>query len=730
MATIVTRAGKGSPLTHNEVDSNFTNLNTDKVETTGTSPVSITVNTTGNALRITQTGSGNAFLVEDDTNVDASPFVIDASGILVTGAATAVTTTAGAGRVQSIGVLGTFTGINSAADATAPITTFGKNRAGAIVQVDDQLGAMRFEGFDGANYVRGAQIFAQVDGTPGTNDMPGRLVFSTTADGASSPTERMRINSAGQVGFGGIGGAGQLFNVVQNITGATSGFGVWSGGQIQSDVTSQASYFVSIAATAAASFTLANLNHYNTFQSTFGAGSTVTSQYGFAAAPSLTGATNNFGFYSNLASSTGRWNFYAAGTAANYFAGNTGIGGLPTTDAFRVSGTASGSAFTNGQIIDQTIGSGVTSSYRGLLIRPIMQDAAFTLSTLYHVYVNPQTKPATPTLSNQYGFMAESTLTAATSNYGFFGNMAAASGRWNFYGGGTAANHFSGTLSIGTPAVTHNLEVNKSLTGGVERYQALLSGEIQSDVTTLAVGALVNPSINNSAFTLATYRGFQPSTSSISGAATITTYHGFFHGAVTQSNITTAYGYTANIAASGTSRWNFYAGGTAPNYFAGNTFIGATTGDQALNVNGAVRVAATTSANQTSAATMDFTSGAMRFLAWGASGVQGTMQWWTGTGALGATQRMTLTGSNNLGLATSTFGTSATNTFSVASGTAPTTGIADSVQYYSMDLSAGNTMPAWYTEGTNVGTGTPTANRTIAVNFNGTTYYLLASTVP
>ena len=30
MSTIVTRSGKGSPLTHTEVDSNFTNLNTDK----------------------------------------------------------------------------------------------------------------------------------------------------------------------------------------------------------------------------------------------------------------------------------------------------------------------------------------------------------------------------------------------------------------------------------------------------------------------------------------------------------------------------------------------------------------------------------------------------------------------------------------------------------------------------------------------------------------------------
>ena len=32
MSTIVTRAGKGTPLTHNEVDANFTNLNTDKYQ--------------------------------------------------------------------------------------------------------------------------------------------------------------------------------------------------------------------------------------------------------------------------------------------------------------------------------------------------------------------------------------------------------------------------------------------------------------------------------------------------------------------------------------------------------------------------------------------------------------------------------------------------------------------------------------------------------------------------
>jgi hypothetical protein len=52
-------------------------------------------------------------------------------------------------------------------------------------------------GTDGAGAVEAVNIKAVVDGIPGTNDMPGRLVFSTTADGASSPTERLRITSAG-----------------------------------------------------------------------------------------------------------------------------------------------------------------------------------------------------------------------------------------------------------------------------------------------------------------------------------------------------------------------------------------------------------------------------------------------------------------------------------------------------------------------------------------------------
>lgn len=55
-------------------------------------------------------------------------------------------------------------------------------------------------------------------------------------------------------------------------------------------------------------------------------GATVTNYYGFYANNQTIGSTGNYGFFSNMASATGKWNFYANGTADNYFAGNVGIG--------------------------------------------------------------------------------------------------------------------------------------------------------------------------------------------------------------------------------------------------------------------------------------------------------------------------------------------------------------------------------------------------------------------
>ena len=89
-------------------------------------------------------------------------------------------------------------------DTQRPIFIFAKTRGTAVgsdglVVSEDPLGMIAFMGNDGSENVAAAYIQAHVDGTPGANDMPGRLSFWVAADGASSPTERMRIHNGGRL---------------------------------------------------------------------------------------------------------------------------------------------------------------------------------------------------------------------------------------------------------------------------------------------------------------------------------------------------------------------------------------------------------------------------------------------------------------------------------------------------------------------------------------------------
>jgi hypothetical protein len=72
----------------------------------------------------------------------------------------------------------------------------------SIVGSGQRIGQISFKGADGTNLVEAAEIRAEVDGTPGANDMPGRLVFSTTSVGNSAPNPRMTIKNDGKVGLG------------------------------------------------------------------------------------------------------------------------------------------------------------------------------------------------------------------------------------------------------------------------------------------------------------------------------------------------------------------------------------------------------------------------------------------------------------------------------------------------------------------------------------------------
>ena len=123
--------------------------------------------------------------------------------------------------------------VRNSANTSGAGINLGKSRSSSvggstIVQDDDKLGVISFSGADGVDLQAiAAQITGEVDGTPGENDMPGRIVFKTTADGSSSTTERARITSTGNVGINDTDPSYKL-NVIGDNT-AHNGIGMLKG---------------------------------------------------------------------------------------------------------------------------------------------------------------------------------------------------------------------------------------------------------------------------------------------------------------------------------------------------------------------------------------------------------------------------------------------------------------------------------------------------------------------
>jgi hypothetical protein len=201
------------PIVQSGVTEQVTVANLTAGRSVAASALVVSANSADTLVRFTQTGAGNALLVEDSANPDATPFVVTAAGKLIVGATTLQNPRTGrtaAVEVNAVNVTtedglaltkwaNTITG-NAVVISRSRGQTVGTQ---VIVNNNDTLGEFISQGSDGTNFIPAASISAVVDGTPGTNDMPGRLVFSTTADGAATSTERMRITSAGNIVAGG-----------------------------------------------------------------------------------------------------------------------------------------------------------------------------------------------------------------------------------------------------------------------------------------------------------------------------------------------------------------------------------------------------------------------------------------------------------------------------------------------------------------------------------------------
>jgi hypothetical protein len=170
---------------------------------------------------------------------------IDSSGRLLVGTSSSVF----GSIVQAASTGGAqYEGARFSADAFGPAITLIKSRGASVgtntaVQNGDVLGIIAFRGANGSDYSNvGAQIVASVDAEPftsgDTTDLPTRLVFSVTADGASAPTEAMRINNAGEllVGYTTDNGAYKL--QVNSQIFATSAIIATSDGRYKENVAS------------------------------------------------------------------------------------------------------------------------------------------------------------------------------------------------------------------------------------------------------------------------------------------------------------------------------------------------------------------------------------------------------------------------------------------------------------------------------------------------------------
>jgi len=218
----------------------------DSLEVLSLSGGVISANTTTNALRITQTGTGNALLIEDDTNPDSTSFLIDQKGTLVIGASAASGTVSNATRLAqfvSIGAPGLSQGggsgkrifelRNHADSGTSNVLRFIKTRSNDSndfrvfnypLSAGDSSGSIQFYG--NASSLVSIDAVNKYDTFAGNPALGSTLLFGMLSGG-----ERVYplILNENKVGIGGTDNPNEALTVVGNIS-ATGNIGI--GGDI------------------------------------------------------------------------------------------------------------------------------------------------------------------------------------------------------------------------------------------------------------------------------------------------------------------------------------------------------------------------------------------------------------------------------------------------------------------------------------------------------------------
>lgn len=404
MVAIVTRAGKGSPLTNAEVDANFVNLNNGKLETAS----NLSDLADASAAR---TNLGLGSLSTQNTVAGALGYTpANKAGDTFTGAISVT---------GDIGSSAGFTVYNQS-------TTDGR----AVIEYRSDRGSAQ-------------RYYLGIDVDGGTNKAFGLRDITSNAI-------RFTVSKEGNFNFGTGVSNNSAINIAKTATGSATLNGFGTEQVVQSDVSTFRGYNSNLG-TQATAFTLGSLIHFRASQGTFGAGSTVTSQNAFVADASLIGAGTNIGFRGAIPAGTNRWNLYMDGTADNHIAGALGIGTTSlASNSLRIAKTITGAASTAGVTQFGQVQSDVTTQVLSFNSQANTVAASFTLTDYVHYYAQQGTLGAGSSLGNQTAFWAHSSITSGGSGnvYGFRGSLSANTNRWNLYMDGTAQNYLGGATIL------------------------------------------------------------------------------------------------------------------------------------------------------------------------------------------------------------------------------------------------------------------------------------------
>jgi hypothetical protein len=137
----------------------------------------------------TSTRAGYLAFATNNGNTNATERMrLDSSGRMLVG--TSTSTTGASSQYANLQVIGNL----SSATNRGALLNLGHSAASASVTTGELIGQVLFTDNAAGEY---GFISCLADGNASSGDYPGRLVFSTTADGASSSTERMRLDSSG-----------------------------------------------------------------------------------------------------------------------------------------------------------------------------------------------------------------------------------------------------------------------------------------------------------------------------------------------------------------------------------------------------------------------------------------------------------------------------------------------------------------------------------------------------